>query len=156
MKYLSLWHVISWMLWSRSIAFSIVKTVPIPRHYDENHDARLWRNHVRSSLQRFTDRIVVRSSKEASDWKETEERYLQDPKFVERNKRWIVLVDDEESIRLAVGDFLYDRGYQVTACADADSMLNLCSLAVDDVESKEDGLLSIPDAIIRFVGYYLF
>ena len=45
--------------------------------------------------------------------------------FRRRNKQWIVLVDDEESIRYAVGDFLYDRGYQVTACADANSMLEL-------------------------------
>jgi DNA-binding NarL/FixJ family response regulator len=46
-------------------------------------------------------------------------------KFQRRNRRWVVIVDDEESIRLAVGDFLYDAGYQVSACADADSMLDL-------------------------------
>ncbi len=37
----------------------------------------------------------------------------------ERSKRWIVIVDDEEPIRRAVGQFLFDQGYQVTACADA-------------------------------------
>ena len=34
-----------------------------------------------------------------------------------RNKHWIVLVDDESSIRLAIGDYLYSMGYNVvTAC----------------------------------------
>ena len=81
----------------------------------------------------------LRMATTSSDEEEMEE-YLQDPKFLERTKRWIVIVDDEEPIRLAVGDFLYDRGYQVTACADADSMLRLCSTS-DQV--------TIPDAIIR-------
>mmetsp|Transcript_12594 Transcript_12594/g.26667 ORF Transcript_12594/g.26667 Transcript_12594/m.26667 type:complete len:402 (-) Transcript_12594:214-1419(-) len=45
--------------------------------------------------------------------------------FRKRNEQWVVLVDDEESIRFAVGDFLYDWGYEVTACADADSLLEL-------------------------------
>ena len=80
-----------------------------------------------------------------------------DPKFIERNKRWIVIVDDEEDIRLAVGDYLYDQGYQVTACADADSMLEVCSSSninnptrLDDDDDDDGGKLptSIPDAII--------
>jgi CheY-like chemotaxis protein/DNA-binding CsgD family transcriptional regulator len=45
--------------------------------------------------------------------------------FQRRNNQWIVLVDDEESIRLAVGDFLYDRGYDVTACSDSNSLIQL-------------------------------
>lgn len=45
--------------------------------------------------------------------------------FYRRNKYWIVLVDDEESIRLAIGDFLYDAGYCVTACADGPALLEL-------------------------------
>lgn len=69
-----------------------------------------------------------------------------DPLFVERHQRWVVIVDDEESIRLAVGDFLYDQGYQVTACADADSMLQLFASSNDDAT----GLGRIPDAIIRY------
>ena len=72
------------------------------------------------------------------------ERIQRDPKFVERNKRWVVLVDDEESIRLAVGDFLYNQGYQVTACADADAMLEICAQP-----NKEGELPEVPDAIIR-------
>ena len=49
-----------------------------------------------------------------------------DRKFVERNAHWIVLIDDEISIRQSVGDFLYDSGYQVTACADAYAFVELC------------------------------
>ncbi|CAJ1969578.1 unnamed protein product [Cylindrotheca closterium] len=63
-------------------------------------------------------------------------------KFIQRNKRWVVLVDDEEPIRLAVGDFLYSHGYQVTACADADSMLEVCA------KPTVDGALITPDAIV--------
>jgi DNA-binding NarL/FixJ family response regulator len=68
---------------------------------------------------------------------------LQDPKFIQRNKRWVIIADDEEAIRLAVGDFLYDQGYQVTACADADSLLEVCA------KPRSDGELpAIPDTII--------
>lgn len=63
-----------------------------------------------------------------------------DSRFLQRNQYWVVLVDDEESIRLAVGDYLYDEGYQVTACADAAALL-------EQVLSK-DGTSRLPDAII--------
>jgi len=68
---------------------------------------------------------------------------IKDPKFLERGKRWVIIVDDEEAIRLAVGDYLYDKGYQVTACADADSLLEVCA------KPRSDGELpAIPNAII--------
>ena len=74
-----------------------------------------------------------------------EEWKIRDRAFLERNKRWIVLVDDEEPIRLAVGDYLYDRGYQVTACADADALLEVCRKP-----RSEDGgdLPPVPDVIV--------
>ena len=71
---------------------------------------------------------------------------LQDPKFLARNKHWVIIADDEEDIRMAVGDYLYDQGYQVTACADADTLLEVCSKPRSDRE-----LAPIPDAIIRLV-----
>jgi DNA-binding NarL/FixJ family response regulator len=61
-------------------------------------------------------------------------------RFLQRNNQWVVLVDDEEAIRLAVGDFLYNQGYQVTACADADSLFKVLETADDDKR--------LPDAII--------
>ena len=86
---------------------------------------------------------------------------VKDEKFMERAKRWIIFVDDEESIRLAVGDFLYDQGYQVTACADADALLEILHVDSNDNDSNEidhfseDGnigsnmvLPPIPDVII--------
>jgi len=71
---------------------------------------------------------------------------IQDPKFMERSKYWIVLVDDEEAIRLSVGDFLYDSGYQVTACADADALLEVCQKP-----RKPGELPATPAAIISDV-----
>lgn len=68
-------------------------------------------------------------SKEKNSDSGDDESFVQkvgDAKFMERNKHWVVLVDDEEAIRLAVGDYLYDQGYQVTACADADAFLDVC------------------------------
>jgi len=75
--------------------------------------------------------------------KSVEEYKIPNKSFLERAKRWVVLVDDEESIRLAVGDYLFDEGYQVTACADADALLEVCST------SKSDGELpAVPDVIV--------
>ncbi|GKZ01113.1 hypothetical protein MPSEU_001062900 [Mayamaea pseudoterrestris] len=71
-----------------------------------------------------------------------------DRKFLERNQRWVVLVDDELAIRQAVGDYLYDQGYQVTACSDADAFLELCSQPLQQQPSATSKLPSIPDAII--------
>lgn len=48
-----------------------------------------------------------------------------DPRILQRHKCWVILVDDEESIRLSVGDFLYDQGYEVTACDGAASLLEV-------------------------------
>ena len=68
---------------------------------------------------------------------------IKDSKFIERNKKWVVLVDDEESIRMAVGDYLYDQGYKISACADANSLVALISSG-----PSEEELPIIPDAII--------
>mmetsp|Transcript_15656 Transcript_15656/g.29598 ORF Transcript_15656/g.29598 Transcript_15656/m.29598 type:complete len:333 (-) Transcript_15656:132-1130(-) len=68
------------------------------------------------------------------------EDQILDPRFLQRNQYWVVLVDDEEAIRLAVGDYLYDEGYQVTACAEAAALL-------EDVLPR-DGMSRLPDVII--------
>jgi hypothetical protein len=68
----------------------------------------------------------------------------EDPKFVQRNKYWVVIVDDEEAIRMAVGNYLYDQGYQVTACADADALLEVCAKP-----GKDGSLPVVPNVIIR-------
>jgi DNA-binding response OmpR family regulator len=75
--------------------------------------------------------------------------------FQRRNQQWVVLVDDEESIRFSVGDFLYDRGYQVTACADANSLLDLIvskNKASDDSDENNNNIQHrLPDIIISDV-----
>lgn len=61
-------------------------------------------------------------------------------------------MDDEASIRKAVGQYLEDYGYSVTACADVDSALKVCrsrgSSATQFLE--EDGTL-LPDIIVSDV-----
>mmetsp|Transcript_51547 Transcript_51547/g.124442 ORF Transcript_51547/g.124442 Transcript_51547/m.124442 type:complete len:488 (+) Transcript_51547:160-1623(+) len=47
---------------------------------------------------------------------------------IEQGKKyWVVLIDDEEDLRLAVSDFLYDKGYHVSAYADAPTFLEFCN-----------------------------
>ena len=45
----------------------------------------------------------------------------------QRKKYWVVLIDDEEDLRLAVSDFLQDKGYQVSAYSDAPTFLEFCN-----------------------------
>ena len=88
---------------------------------------------------------VRRSEKVGSSQIDDFEEKVKDSKFLERNKYWVVIVDDEESIRLAVGDYLYDQGYQVTACADADAFLEVCQQGLD----PDSGMpKKLPDAIV--------
>eukprot|EP00531_Pseudo-nitzschia_arenysensis_P012674 CAMPEP_0116134492 /NCGR_PEP_ID=MMETSP0329-20121206/10673_1 /TAXON_ID=697910 /ORGANISM="Pseudo-nitzschia arenysensis, Strain B593" /LENGTH=383 /DNA_ID=CAMNT_0003629203 /DNA_START=252 /DNA_END=1401 /DNA_ORIENTATION=+ len=77
----------------------------------------------------------------------------EDLDFQRRNKLWVVLVDDEESIRFAVGDFLYDRGYEVTACADAKSLLDLIVLKNKGsaIGGEEIANHRLPDLVISDV-----
>lgn len=81
--------------------------------------------------------VVLHGSNNDNDNHEAETdasfvRTVRDAAFLERTKHWVVLVDDEEAIRLAVGDYLYERGYQVTACADADALLEVLHVPNDD------------------------
>jgi len=73
-----------------------------------------------------------------------------DAMYDSRAKHWIVIVDDEEAIRTAVGQYLYDNGYRVTACADADTAMQIASgRHPQQVSSKEK--FKIPDAIVSDV-----
>jgi len=82
----------------------------------------------------------------SSDSDETTQQV--DPQFRERNRRWIVLVDDEEGIRQTVGDYLYDQGYKVTACADATALLQVVSLPSTLNNDDAQPLPVLPDVII--------
>ena len=140
-------YIVSWILCRRAIAFLTVPRVTPEQNLDtRSHKRTLVLDPAIVMRPRQKTRATKKGLGLASNDKHDEDKYLKDPKFIERNKRWIVIVD-EESIRMAVGDFLYDQGYQVTACSDADSMLRLCSSLSND---RNDGeLQTIPDAIIR-------
>mmetsp|Transcript_25643 Transcript_25643/g.54029 ORF Transcript_25643/g.54029 Transcript_25643/m.54029 type:complete len:343 (+) Transcript_25643:153-1181(+) len=51
-----------------------------------------------------------------------------------RENAWILLVDDEEPIRRAIGQFFSDKGYQVTACGDGKAALQVA------LGRKKDGM----------------
>lgn len=82
-----------------------------------------------------------------SDVEEFGRGQQRDEQWQRRSKQWVVLVDDEESIRKSVGQFLFDAGYQVTTCGDADTALQICRSSWADDENDE-GSSSLPDAIV--------
>ncbi|VEU39019.1 unnamed protein product [Pseudo-nitzschia multistriata] len=59
-----------------------------------------------------------------------------------RENSWILLVDDEDPIRRAVGQFLLDKGYKVTTCADGRAALQLA------LSKRKEGIGPVPDCII--------
>jgi len=74
----------------------------------------------------------------------------EDPMWRKRSECWIVVVDDEEAIRKAVGQLLFDRGYQVTACADGATALQLATTGSKThvAESTGDVVAKLPDCIV--------
>lgn len=114
--------------------------------------ASLQRLNKRSSTITVSSRLPHTRLKLAADNDKIEdtdqdfERLIRDNEFRERNSRWIILVDDEESIRVPVGDYLYDQGYEVTACADAEAMVHVVSSAPPS--DKQPQLPKIPDVIV--------
>jgi CheY-like chemotaxis protein len=72
-------------------------------------------------------------------------------KFEQRSKRWIILVDDEEPIRKAVGQYLFDEGYQVTACSDAKTALHVSRTKMIDQQGSGMKVPKVPDLIVSDV-----
>lgn len=108
---------------------------------------------VSSSLLPFCDSFLVVPVKEISHnpghgslFAGDVQEFGLDPLLQKRSKKWVLLVDDEESIRQAVGQFLFDKGYQVTACPDARSALQTAKTRVVDSSPKH------PDLIISDVN----
>jgi len=89
--------------------------------------------------------------------------YRSDPRWQDRSKRWVILVDDEESIRKAVGRLLFEHGYQVTTCPDgyatlrvAKSRLGRRTIDEHDGDSGDSESISpqqqqLPDVIVSDV-----
>mmetsp|Transcript_13676 Transcript_13676/g.20820 ORF Transcript_13676/g.20820 Transcript_13676/m.20820 type:complete len:302 (+) Transcript_13676:95-1000(+) len=55
---------------------------------------------------------------------------------------WVLLVDDEEQILRSVGQYLFDNGYQVTGCQNAEKALQICQRGRSNNPNK------IPDLIV--------
>jgi len=51
----------------------------------------------------------------------------------ETRKTKVLMVDDEDAIHEALGEYLLERGYEVTACVDADTALDVCITLLPDV-----------------------
>jgi DNA-binding NarL/FixJ family response regulator len=65
-----------------------------------------------------------------------DDKRWQDPNFVKRNAHWVVLVEDEQAIRQSVGDYLYDSGFQVSACDSAQAFQTLILQQLDAADTK--------------------
>jgi len=95
----------------------------------------------------YTNRLLLTLHSSTSDVEEFGRGQPRDEQWQRRSKQWVVLVDDEESIRKSVGQFLFDAGYQVTACADADTALKVCRSSRAE-SSDDESSPSPPDAIV--------
>lgn len=123
------------------------------------HQERCGRILVRQSLYpedsdilEGSDILPINNSIEADDDDDTAaednsiDDFSRDEEFQRRSKRWILIVDDEEPIRKAVGQLLFDRGFQVTACADGPTALQIARERKDDT-----GTARPPDVIVSDV-----
>jgi DNA-binding NarL/FixJ family response regulator len=84
------------------------------------------------TVDRKDTAVQTRSNKPAKE----NDDILLDPLVLQRHKKWIVLLDDDEAVRVSVGQFLYDAGYQVTACADAEALAQVCGLNLPVMNAK--------------------
>lgn len=98
--------------------------------------------HTRFSKQpRLSSVLLFQSSGNKVD--EFQHASQDDPMWRKRSECWVIVVDDEEGIRKAVGQLLFESGYQVTACADGPTVLQ-----VSRTKSDREGGLRIPDCIV--------
>ena len=133
MKYITL-HII--LLFQRQMVSAFV---PFPSMIHHNYALMIgriegWNAYTPNS---FPILMSVRTSFKHESGDNFEQNKSDTSKFETRGKEWIVLVDDEESIRNAVGNFLFDAGYVVTACSDAETLLELLSSASSVSWKKE-------------------
>ena len=109
------------------------------RSHEKNHNRQRIRRQNSIALFQGNNEDTLLNSNDGVD------NFERDPQWQERSKRWVLIVDDEESIRKAVGQLLVDKGFQVTACADAPTALQV---AKEGRKSQIDDDISIPDVIV--------
>jgi len=85
------------------------------------------RRRIESLLLRITEQSIEDDDESRSNSRRVENlgAHRRDPDYQRRSKRWVILVDDEQAIRQAVGQMLFEKGYQVTTCADAETALQV-------------------------------
>ena len=60
-------------------------------------------------------------------------------------KQWVVIVDDEQPIRQALGEYLSESGFEVTACSNVDTAMKVCESNIL-TDNREETIL--PDCIV--------
>jgi DNA-binding NarL/FixJ family response regulator len=148
-RYISLWWYWQLLLTTRSLSNGFL----LPTSISTGHSviSSTWQQSQQQSPRRSNrNSISYFSLKKTANFDGNDDdeiaKLLNDKQFLQRNKQWVVLVDDEESIRTAVGDYLYDQGFRITACADADALLQVCR---NPLEAGD--LPRVPDAIVSDV-----
>ena len=125
--------------------YSITITALVPssfqnfhsRHCNVRHDFNSMRP-LNGLYRNWRERILCRDRNCIMMAMSDKRLYLRQSK-----RNWILLVDDEQSIRQALGDYLSDNGYQVTACSDVDMAMSICESDSNDISSN-----SAPDCIV--------
>jgi DNA-binding NarL/FixJ family response regulator len=119
------------------------------------HTLSLWRSQrpisksfvpIIAREQSSASTTILHAAADGADSSIDEFSHPRDPMWRKRSECWVILVDDEEAIRKAVGQLLFDRGYQVTACADGSTALKV---ALSKRADPTDGMVQkVPDCIL--------
>jgi DNA-binding NarL/FixJ family response regulator len=123
---------------------SLSSTLPLAFGFVHNRRRQHWYRNNNLSYPSLVPSILVAATRASNDGnerdgekvKEKEASNPRDNKVDQRSKHWIIVVDDEEDLRLAVGDYLYDKGYHVTACSDAPALLEICNMILLEQQSS--------------------
>ena len=107
-------------------------------------DTRTWNSLLQRGAKSKRSKICLGASAKEN---RVQDFGIKDQKWHERSNRWVVIVDDEKPIRQAVGNYLSDQGYQVTACADALSALKVFR-SKKQINKEGVEMIRPPDAIV--------
>lgn len=119
-----------------------VKSLPVPSQLN-----KFQLSPLRQSLVPEDSDILPTAGDGDDDEPFAVDDFSPDEDFQRRSNQWILIVDDEESIRKAVGQLLFDRGFQVTACADGRTALQTAKGRHRD----DAGNVRTPDVIVSDV-----
>lgn len=121
-----------------SIAFILLQT-SLPVGSFQLHVKRQTQQHV---TYPYHSLVSLKASSSSTDEFGSHRR---NEAWQKRSTKWLLLVDDEEAIRRAVGRMLYESGYQVTACASGESALQMA------LQGRPENPTQVPDVIVSDV-----